>query len=77
MTATINEKFKEGDHSQWFNVVDVPQNVLLEQSNDSGEATGFPAIKREDYIFHFGNVPSPNALYRMLAMGTIVVLIQD
>lgn len=77
MIATINDKFKEGEHGEWKSFKDITQNVLLEQSDDSGQPTEHPAIKSEGYLFHFGHAPSPNARYRILALETIVVLIQD
>jgi hypothetical protein len=77
MKVLICDKFKVGEHGEWKTLKETPNQVLLEHSNDLGEPTGFPAIKINNELFHFGNTPSENAKFRVLALETIVVLIQE
>lgn len=80
MLVHINEKFKEGDHGPWLDIKDVPQKVLLEMA--TGEpgaevATGKPALKIGSSVFYFGQSNEGVTKYRVLAIGSIVIVRQE
>jgi hypothetical protein len=81
MTATINDKFKESEHGMWLPINETPSDILLEQATLEGKPSGIPAIKSGGVIFRLSEeleTTDPNLhVYRVLAVGTIVVLIQE
>ena len=80
MKVFISEKFKKGEHGPWLDIKDVHQKVLLEAATgETGAevATGRPAIKIGSTVFHFGLPTEGNTKYRVLALDTVVVCIQE
>ena len=80
MKVFINTKYSEGEHGPWLPISDVPQKVLLEAGTGepgSETATGKPAIKIGGSVFHFGQPTEGITKYRVLALQTIVVVIQE
>ncbi len=80
MIVSINRKFSEGTDGPWLPISEVPQKVLLEMGTGepgSEIATGKPAIKIGSSVFHFGQSTDGVTKYRVLALDTIVVVIQE
>jgi hypothetical protein len=80
MIVKINTKYAEGEHGPWLSISNVPQKVLLEAGTGepgSEIATGKPAIKIGNSVFHFGQPTENITKYRVLALQTVVVCIQE
>ena len=77
MIIKIVDKHKKGEHGEWKPLDQCPQKVLLEADNGNGEPSGKPAIKVNNIVFHFGQKPENVKNYRVLAVGTVVVCIQE
>lgn len=77
MKVSINRKFAVDGDGGWMALTEVPSKVLLEVSDEKGEPSGKPAIKINQNVFHFGQPLKENVMYRVLAIGTLVVVIQE
>lgn len=80
MKVYINTKFSQGEHGPWLSLSDAPQKVLLETATEESglpTATGKPAVKIGTLVFHFGQSIEGVTKYRVLALDSIVVCIQE
>jgi hypothetical protein len=77
MIVKIVDKYKEGEHGVWLDPEKVPAKVLLEIDDGNGQPSGKPAIKINSIFFYFGQPTEGVHKYRVLALQSIVVCIQQ
>lgn len=83
MIVKIVRKFAEGPDGVWQSPDSVPQKVLLEtdqgvdEKDSNGDTVYYPAIKVGCKFFYFGKAHDKVTKYRILAIGTSVVCIQE
>lgn len=77
MIVKIVRKFAEGADGPFKPISEVPDRVLLETDDGEGNPSGFPAIKISGKVFYFGKPHDKVKNYRVLALYTDVVCIQE